>query len=597
MTGYIPVRTKMDSEDHYHSPFENDPDGIHEGHYEAPSCLRRNPSGSIFISNGPTDPSPGDSTLPLEARLRYAGTYSPHHTGTMGERVVERGGRQGAYSPQPSSNTSSSSTNRQENLYSNAAGGSQYNVGTIGTRLGTTLLNRGGVGASGAVVVGGGSPARSPQNESYKNINRTTLPTYSSSSGQLTGVFHPSSHPSHNQTLATSLKRPTSSSQSGSSHSQSFRLKSDISSRCSWKFVAIFFILFSSLLVTALIYTAASNYIIGNGVGFETAKACAVIDDSRVSENEFDTLLDVVTNKNIVDPSSNVNILKVGSTGASLPPEGSTFKPLTMGEKQVQTIPPYSYWNFQFHQKQSSYISFSFSIPRGSSIGLYARKNAIPTLTNNDLRDVLKGFRSPQTQSLLQREIRSSVPTLMRESSYYLDMGHWFLSLYNDAGDPQTLEMTASVAHDMTSSCPRGCSGNGECVLGYCQCNPGYDGPDCSQSTCPVLCSNNGEYEEGSCRCYPGWKGAECSIHHNECEVPDCSNHGNCINGECFVHLVSQGTSAIKWTAKTPVVLVMDFVLLEPACVGKAGEVIAVELWTTRRGNVSPTAPDMGSLI
>jgi len=63
-----------------------------------------------------------------------------------------------------------------------------------------------------------------------------------------------------------------------------------------------------------------------------------------------------------------------------------------------------------------------------------------------------------------------------------------------------------------------------------------------------------------------------------------------------FVLLVSKGTSAIKWTAKTPVVLVMVFVLLEPACVGKAGKVIAVELWTTR-GNVSPTAPDMGSLI
>ena len=86
---------------------------------------------------------------------------------------------------------------------------------------------------------------------------RATLPSYSSSNGQLTGVFHPSSHPSHNGGLATSLKRPNS--QSGSSHSQSFRLKSDLSSRCSWKFVAIFFMLFSFLLVTALIYTAGNN--------------------------------------------------------------------------------------------------------------------------------------------------------------------------------------------------------------------------------------------------------------------------------------------------------------------------------------------------
>ena len=128
------------------------------------------------------------------------------------------------------------------------------------------------------------------------------------------------------------------------------------------------------------------------------------------------------------------------------------------------------------------------------------------------------------------------------------------------------MEMTATVSNDLTSACPRGCSGNGECVLGHCQCNPGFDGPDCSLSkfdtfiklypfknstlrtlqainrpsfmqtlpgTCPVLCSNNGEYEEGACRCYPGWKGAECSIRHNECEVPDCNNHGNCFNGQC----------------------------------------------------------------
>jgi hypothetical protein len=27
-------------------------------------------------------------------------------------------------------------------------------------------------------------------------------------------------------------------------------------------------------------------------------------------------------------------------------------------------------------------------------------------------------------------------------------------------------------------------------------------------------------------------------IRHNECEVPDCSNHGTCYNGEC---VCSQG--------------------------------------------------------
>ena len=52
---------------------------------------------------------------------------------------------------------------------------------------------------------------------------------------------------------------------------------------------------------------------------------------------------------------------------------------------------------FQFHQKESSYVEMDFILPRGSSVGLYARKNAIPTLTLNDIRDVLSGYRSMST--------------------------------------------------------------------------------------------------------------------------------------------------------------------------------------------------------
>ena len=79
------------------------------------------------------------------------------------------------------------------------------------------------------------------------------MPSYTS--GVVSGVYHPSSHPLHSAGHGTA-KRPNSASQSGSSNSQSFRLKSDLGTRCSWKFVAIFFMLFSFLLVSALIYTA-----------------------------------------------------------------------------------------------------------------------------------------------------------------------------------------------------------------------------------------------------------------------------------------------------------------------------------------------------
>ena len=48
----------------------------------------------------------------------------------------------------------------------------------------------------------------------------------------------------------------------------------------------------------------------------------------------------------------------------------------------------------QFHQPESAYVEFDFLIARGASIGVYGRKNAVPTLTQNDLREVLNGVRA-----------------------------------------------------------------------------------------------------------------------------------------------------------------------------------------------------------
>ena len=55
------------------------------------------------------------------------------------------------------------------------------------------------------------------------------------------------------------------------------------------------------------------------------------------------------------------------------------------------------------------------------------------------------------------------------------------MSLYNDFGDVQTVDMVAALALEMTEGCPNGCNGHGECVLGRCQCESGYGGEDCSQ--------------------------------------------------------------------------------------------------------------------
>ncbi|KAJ9578404.1 hypothetical protein L9F63_005377, partial [Diploptera punctata] len=209
----------------------------------------------------------------------------------------------------------------------------------------------------------------------------------------------------------------------------------------------------------------------------------------------------------------------------SFPPDGTTFSQISLGQKLSKEIPPYSYWNMQFYQSEAAYVKFDYSIPRGASIGVYARRNALPTHTQYHILDVLSGFKA--------RSKRGSHPTVKKEVTHFMDPGHWFLSLYNDDGDAQEVSFVAVIAEDMTQNCPNGCSGKGECLLGHCQCNPGFGGDDCSESVCPVLCSQRGEYINGECQCNPGWKGKECSLRHDECEVPDCNGHGHCVNGKC----------------------------------------------------------------
>ena len=82
--------------------------------------------------------------------------YSPHHTTTS---------RAGAYSPQHSSSTGSStrvSDSRDPGL---ATRDHVYNVGTLGTRLGNTLLSR----------AGAQSPARSPATETARSVQFVVL--------------------------------------------------------------------------------------------------------------------------------------------------------------------------------------------------------------------------------------------------------------------------------------------------------------------------------------------------------------------------------------------------------------------------------------
>ncbi|ROT62722.1 Teneurin-3 [Penaeus vannamei] len=113
-----------------------------------------------------------------------------------------------------------------------------------------------------------------------------------------------------------------------------------------------------------------------------------------------------------------------------------------------------------------------------------------------------------------------------------LEAGEWFLSIYNDDGDPHQVNLVITRGPG-GGECPQRCHERGNCILGRCQCAPGYSGIDCSQVLCPILCSGHGAYVGGQCICHPGFKGKECQLRHHECEVPDCHGQGHCVDGRC----------------------------------------------------------------
>ncbi|XP_055722900.1 tenascin-N-like isoform X2 [Salvelinus fontinalis] len=80
------------------------------------------------------------------------------------------------------------------------------------------------------------------------------------------------------------------------------------------------------------------------------------------------------------------------------------------------------------------------------------------------------------------------------------------------------------------STCPDECNDNGRCVDGKCVCHAGYTGSDCSQLMCPGACNDKGHCVDGKCVCFSHFTGEDCS--EQKCD-PDCI-HGTCVNGMCI---------------------------------------------------------------
>ncbi|XP_078498121.1 tenascin isoform X2 [Lissotriton helveticus] len=80
------------------------------------------------------------------------------------------------------------------------------------------------------------------------------------------------------------------------------------------------------------------------------------------------------------------------------------------------------------------------------------------------------------------------------------------------------------------SECPGHCHNRGKCVNGKCICDEGFTGVDCSELTCPDDCNDQGRCVNGICVCFEGYGGEDCN--QEICPV-ECSEFGKCVNGQC----------------------------------------------------------------
>ena len=64
----------------------------------------------------------------------------------------------------------------------------------------------------------------------------------------------------------------------------------------------------------------------------------------------------------------------------------------------------------QYSFQEASYVTFDLLIPRGTSLGLYGRRNSLPTHTHHNFMEVISGLRrATEAREARSAEVRANV--------------------------------------------------------------------------------------------------------------------------------------------------------------------------------------------
>lgn len=81
-------------------------------------------------------------------------------------------------------------------------------------------------------------------------------------------------------------------------------------------------------------------------------------------------------------------------------------------------IPPYHFWNSEFHNKQPAFIRLNLTLPWGANFAVYGRRNVAPSVTQYDFVKFVRGGRVDQR---LKREVVPGAVSFMEESVLHPD--------------------------------------------------------------------------------------------------------------------------------------------------------------------------------
>ncbi|PAA92813.1 hypothetical protein BOX15_Mlig024160g3 [Macrostomum lignano] len=197
--------------------------------------------------------------------------------------------------------------------------------------------------------------------------------------------------------------------------------------------------------------------------------------------------------------------------------------PILLEDRRVYRVdlPGRGFWSAQLECERHVYAVVNVTLPYKRPVGLYMRRNNVPTLVQ---RDFFHRLENVQDKNLYPDSVVR-----------FLTPGDWYLTLANDQQDSIAVEVevfrTERELH--LTSCLNQCSHRGYCRGSTCTCFQGFMGPDCSVADALEICSGNGYLDRGVCRCTAQWKGPECEVPWSECPDPLCSGNGRCQAGRC----------------------------------------------------------------